>query len=162
MTAEEIKQAHSMRSIVDRYSIKVNRQGMCSCPFHGADRKPSMKIYKDSYYCFTCQRTGDIFSFIQEMDNCDFKTAFYSLGGEYQKPNKASRTALYRLKKAQEKREREAQKIKDDKFQNSMLIHAYRELLKKQTPLSEDWWYYLDKYEMAIIKDINMEGGVSS
>ena len=118
-----------------------------------------MKIYKDSYYCFTCQATGDIFTFIQNMDNCDFKTAFYSLGGEYQKPTKASKTALYRLEQAKKKREKEERKIKEKIVRNNTLIHASRELFKQSEPLSDDWWYYMDIYHMALIKDINMEGG---
>ena len=153
MTVEEIKQTYSMREIVERYGIRVKRDGMCSCPFHGADKHASMKIYKDSFHCFACGKNGDIFTFVQNMDNCDFKTAFYSLGGEYQKPTKASRTALYRLEKAKIKRQKEEQKRKDRITFNNTMIHATRELWKKSEPLSDDWWYYMDKYYMALIMD---------
>lgn len=155
MTVDEIKHTYSMREIVERYGIQIKRDGMCSCPFHGKDRKPSMKIYKDSYFCFTCHNSGDIFTFIQKMDNCDFKTAFYSLGGEYQKPTKASKTALYRLKKAKEKREREEQKMREKIRDNNEAIHFNRELFKKAVPLSNLWWSALDEYHMALIRDIN-------
>lgn len=157
MTVEEIKQTYSMREIVERYGIRIKRDGMCSCPFHGKDKHESMKIYKDSYYCFACHSAGDIFTFIQKMDSCDFKTAFYSLGGEYQKPTKASRTALYRMEKARIKKQKEEQRIKEKIARNNTLIHASRELFKQSDPLSDDWWYYMDIYCMAIIKDINME-----
>ena len=159
MTVEEIKQAYSMREIVERYGIRVNRAGFCNCPFHKGDRTASLKIYKDSYHCFGCNSNGDIFTFIQNMDNCDFKTAFYSLGGEYQKPTKASKTALYRLEQAKKKRAKEERKIKEKIVRNNTLIHASRELFKQSEPLSDDWWYYMDIYHMALIKDINMEGG---
>ena len=159
MTKEEIKQTYSMRETVERYGIMVNRAGFCNCPFHKGDRTASLKIYKDSYHCFGCNSNGDIFTFIQNMDNCDFKTAFYSLGGEYQKPTKASKTALYRLEQAKKKREKEEQKIKEKIIRNNTLIHASRELFKQSEPLSDDWWYYMDIYHMALIKDINMEGG---
>lgn len=158
MTVEEIKQTYSMRDIATRYGLEVKRDGMCCCPFHG-ERHPSMKIYKDSFHCFACGMNGDIFTFIQNMDNCDFKTAFYSLGGEYQKPTKASKTALYRLEKARKNKQKEEQKIKDKIVRNNTLIHASRELFKQSEPLSDDWWYYMDIYHMALIKDINMEGG---
>jgi len=159
MTKEEIKQTYSMREIVERYGIRVNRAGFCNCPFHKGDRTASLKIYKDSYHCFGCNSNGDIFTFIQNMDNCDFKTAFYSLGGEYQKPTKASKTALYRLEQARKNKEKEEQKIKEKIVRNNTLIHASRELFKQSEPLSDDWWFYMDIYYMALIKDINMEGG---
>lgn len=158
MTVEEIKQTYSMRDILSRYGIQV-RGNMCKCPFHGADKHPSMKVFKDGYNCFTCGANGDIFTFVQNMDNCDFKTAFYSLGGEYQKPTKASKTALYRLEKARKNKQKEEQKIKDKIVRNNTLIHASRELFKQSEPLSDDWWYYMDIYHMALIKDINLEGG---
>lgn len=153
MTVEEIKQTYSMREIVERYGVKVKRDGMCSCPFHGRDKHTSMKIYKDSFHCFACGKNGDIFTFVQNIDNCDFKTAFYSLGGEYQKPTKASKTALYRLEKAKIKRQKEEQKKKDKIARNNTLIHASRELFKQSKPLSDDWWYYMNLYSMALIKD---------
>ena len=148
-----------MREIVERYGIRINRSGFCSCPFHKGDRTPSMKVYEKDYHCHACGANGDIFTFIQNMDNCDFKTAFYSLGGEYQKPTKASKTALYRLEQARKKREKEEQKIKEKIIRNNTLIHASRELFKQSEPLSDDWWFYMDIYHMALIKDINMEGG---
>lgn len=154
MTVDEIKQTYSMREIAERYGVKVKRDGMCCCPFHG-EKHPSMKIYKDSYHCFACGNSGDIFTFIQNMDSCDFKTAFYSLGGEYEKDHRKSQMAKYRIEKAKEKRLRKEQKMKKITSKNNTLIHATRELFKKCEPLSDDWWHYMDLYHMALIRDIN-------
>lgn len=85
MTKEEIKQQNSMRDVLSRYGMVPNRAGFINCPFHPKDRTASMKIYKDSYYCFGCGATGDIFTFVQNMDNCDFKTLYHTWG-TYQKP----------------------------------------------------------------------------
>lgn len=41
----------SMQQILDKYGIKNNGK-MFSCPFHGEDKHPSAKIYKNSYCCF--------------------------------------------------------------------------------------------------------------
>lgn len=158
MTVDEIKATYSMRNIVERYGFHLNRAGFISCPFHTGDRSPSLKIYQKDFHCHACGANGDIFTFVQKMDNCDFKTAFYSLGGIYQKATDNSKIALYRLQKAKEKREREEQKAKRDKAANDTLIHASRELMRQSNPLSDAWWYYMDIYYMAIIKDINMEG----
>ena len=75
MTAEEIKSSMSMRDVAERYGTRIDRKGFCCCPFH-VEKTPSMKIYKDSYHCFGCGTSGDIFSFVMGMEHCDFKTAF--------------------------------------------------------------------------------------
>lgn len=95
MDKETIKQQNSMRDVLSRYGMVPNRAGFINCPFHPKDRTASMKIYKDSYYCFGCGATGDIFTFVQNMNNCDFKAAFTILGGTYQKPDFSSRRPAY-------------------------------------------------------------------
>ena len=96
------------------------------------------------------------------MDKCDFKTAFMSLGGTYEKPTKESRMALKRIERVRKKREREEQKKKELIVRNNTLIHASRELMRQSEPLSDDWWYYMDIYHMALLKDqIYEEGGAS-
>lgn len=153
MTVDEIKRLVSMREVVSRYNIEIKRNNMCSCPFHGQDKKPSMMIYKDSFFCFTCHATGDVFTFVQKMDNCDFKTAFYLLGGKYGKDHKASKMAEYHAQKAKEKRERERQKKNELVIKNNTYIHATRELAKKYKPLSDEWCYYMNLHCDALCKD---------
>lgn len=139
MTKEEIKNTYSMREIVERYGQHPNRAGFIRCPFHKGDNDASMKIYKDSYHCFGCGANGDIFTFIQRMDNCDFKTAFYSLGGTYEKPTFQSKLSVYRLKKQEEQRKKEEIKLKRKKELNNMLIDIYRDWMKKSEPFSDVW-----------------------
>ena len=91
MTVEEIKDNLTMQEVLAQYGIKV-RGNMCSCPFHGEDRHPSMQIFNDGYKCHTCLEYGDIFKFVQRMEGCDFKEAFLRLGGSYEKhKNESSR-----------------------------------------------------------------------
>lgn len=104
MTKDDIKQTVSMRSVVERYGIKINRSGFCKCPFH-SERTASMKIYKDSYYCFGCEKSGDVFTFVENIENCDFKTAFEMLGGTYSKPDSMTNLRQYRRQKRQETRQ---------------------------------------------------------
>ena len=139
MTAEELKQQYSMRTIVERYGLHPNRAGFVKCPFHSGDNTASMKIYKDSYHCFGCGENGDIFSFIQKMDNCDFKTAFYSLGGTYEKPTFESKLAIYQQKKREEERVRAANKAERERQLNNELISLYRRYMSRSEPLSEVW-----------------------
>jgi len=46
------------------------------CPFHD-ERSPSFSVepVEKVYYCFGCQASGDVFTFVQEMEGVDFKGA---------------------------------------------------------------------------------------
>lgn len=159
MTVDEIKQTYSMREIAERYGVKIKRDGMCSCPFHGKDKHPSMKIYKDSFHCFTCGANGDIFTFIQKTDNCDFKTAFYSLGGSYGDDHKAAQMAKYHAEKSRKNREKKEQERKEREQALLTEMHRYRELYQAQEEGTDLWWEYYDRYHKALLLLGNMEGG---
>ena len=113
MTREQIKDKYHMADILQRYNLKANRAGFIRCPFHTGDNSPSLKIYKDDFHCFSCGAHGDIFSFVQRMENVGFKEAFQILGGIYEKPTFESNLAVYRAKKRKQERQREEQKQKD-------------------------------------------------
>ena len=169
MTLEEIKENVTMRDVMDKYQIKVSRSNMCCCPIH-KEKHPSMKVYKDSFCCFSCGAHGDIFNLVQEVEKCDFKTAFIILGGTYDKDKKSVREALKCVEEA--RKEREARKEQDrierikkaDTFRaeyRKLLaeIIAYKELFLDAIPNSDAFWEYLDKYHMALLKEQNMLGG---
>ena len=166
MTLEEIKENVTMRDVMDKYKIKVSRSNMCCCPIH-KEKHPSMKIYKNSFYCFSCGAHGDIFSFVQEMEKCDFKTAFMFLGGTYDKDKKSVRNALKCVEAARKEREvrKERERIalieKSDAFRleyRNILaeICTYKKLFMEAIPNSDDFWEYLDKYHTALLKEQNM------
>jgi len=52
------------------------RARIALCPFH-ADRNPSFALYEDTatYFCFTCQETGDSINLIMKLRECDFTEA---------------------------------------------------------------------------------------
>jgi DNA primase len=54
------------------------------CPFHD-ERTPSFGIdpTKKVYYCFGCQASGDVFTFVQETEGLDFKGALELLADRY-------------------------------------------------------------------------------
>ena len=163
MTVDEIKSTYSMRDIVERYGFHPNKAGFIPCPFH-KERTASMKIFKDSYCCFgECGETGDIFTFVQKMDNCDFKTAFYSLGGTYQKPTTSSKIAVYKAKKAKETRLKKEEKIRAKIRFNNMLIGIYVSAMKRLEPLSDAWCDCMNEYTKCLGRDEylqnELEGG---
>jgi hypothetical protein len=43
--------------------LRWPRSGKMSCPLH-KDKTPSLQLYQDSYYCFSCSATGDAYGLI--------------------------------------------------------------------------------------------------
>lgn len=137
MTSEEIKQAYSMRDILARYGLEPNRKGFINCPFH-QEKTNSMKIYQKDFHCFGCGINGDIFTFVQEMDDLTFKEAFSVLGGEYEH-SLESQIKVYRAKKERERKELQEQKLRAKISMNNLLIDTYRKWLSKSAPLTQAW-----------------------
>ena len=76
--AQVIRDSVSMDQILALYGYTV-KHGFMVCPFHG-DKDPSMKIYTgrnghSGWHCFGCGKGGSVIDFVQEHENCDFKTA---------------------------------------------------------------------------------------
>lgn len=143
MTREEILESLTMAEVLRQYGIEINRNSMCSCPFHGKDRHPSMKVYKTGYNCFTCGANGDLFKFVQEYENCDFKTAFYKLGGNYNHQDKRASMVAQRSRERL-KKEREQKELAETQFKRelSQCITICRVGAEYYEPLSDEWCFY--------------------
>ena len=70
---ETVKQNTSARQVAEFYGAKINKNGMCQCPFH-SDKTPSMKI-DERYYCFGCQETGDAIDYVSKLFNIGLRDA---------------------------------------------------------------------------------------
>lgn len=78
---DEILQLLNMQDILTKYNIKT-RNDMYSCPFH-KDRTPSAKAYEKSYYCFSCNNSGDLIQFVQTLFNLSFKEAMQKINEDF-------------------------------------------------------------------------------
>lgn len=68
-----VKANVTARQAAEFYGVKVNRYGMCCCPFH-SDRHPSMKI-DTRFYCFGCGEKGDAIDFVAKYFGLGLKDA---------------------------------------------------------------------------------------
>jgi DNA primase len=152
MTSDEIKRSLSMREVVERYGIHIDRKGFCCCPFH-KEKTGSMKIYKDSYNCFGCGANGDIFSFVMGMDHCDFKTAYVALGGSYEGKSDYQRNLYhYHLQK---RKESELKRRKREEQERIDIINEIplQKLFKQLSPVfSDDWCDAVNRLEYLFNK----------
>lgn len=79
---EEIKNRNPIEDVISGY-VTLKRSGNTlqgSCPFH-SDRTPSFTVYPQtrSYYCFGCQASGDVITFVMKTENLDYIDAVRAL-----------------------------------------------------------------------------------
>jgi DNA primase len=76
---EVVKQQADIVRIIGDY-IKLKKAGAQNyaglCPFHG-EKTPSFSVHatKQFYYCFGCHEKGDVFKFVQKIENITFPEA---------------------------------------------------------------------------------------
>ena len=77
--AQTVKQQADILKIVGEY-VRLKKAGAQNytglCPFH-SEKTPSfsVNVSRQFYYCFGCHETGDVFSFIQKIENVSFPEA---------------------------------------------------------------------------------------
>lgn len=75
---DEIRTQNDIVSVISEY-IALKPKGSSYfglCPFHN-ESTPSFSVSADKqfYYCFGCGESGNVYSFIMRMENCDFPEA---------------------------------------------------------------------------------------
>jgi len=83
---EKVREAVDIVDLVNHYT-DLRRNGsqyMGRCPFH-EDNSPSFSVNQTEkvYYCFGCQVSGDLFSFVMEKEALDFPAAIEYLADMY-------------------------------------------------------------------------------
>jgi len=76
---DTLKREHPIAEVVARYGVQLRRHGralVALCPFH-QETKPSFTVDPGVglWYCFGCDRGGDVISFVMEMADVGFVEA---------------------------------------------------------------------------------------
>ncbi|HVK88783.1 MAG TPA: DNA primase [Kofleriaceae bacterium] len=82
----QIREAADIVAVIGQYVQlkKAGRNWKGLCPFHG-EKTPSFNVHPDrgTFYCFGCQKKGDAFSFIQELEGKSFVEAVEQLANRF-------------------------------------------------------------------------------
>ncbi|MGA1052539.1 MAG: CHC2 zinc finger domain-containing protein, partial [Ilumatobacteraceae bacterium] len=81
---ERVRAAASIVDVVGQH-VQLRRTGrnwVGLCPFH-AEKTPSFNVREETgrYRCFGCDKSGDVFTFVQEIEHVDFAGAVEQLAG---------------------------------------------------------------------------------
>lgn len=76
--ADRVKQQADIVRVVGEY-VRLKKSGQNYtglCPFHG-EKTPSFAVHpvKQIFHCFGCGKGGDVFTFVMEMEKCQFPEA---------------------------------------------------------------------------------------
>lgn len=126
---EAVKQSVTTRQAAERYGMKVNRNGMCVCPFHN-DKNPSMKVDR-RFYCFGCGATGDVIDFVSRLHGIGSKEAALMLAQDFSIPYEDSRNARKQPILPRLRRETEEQKFKRMERHCYQVLSDYYHLLRR-------------------------------
>ena len=103
---EAVRTGNDITDVVSGY-VRLERKGkrfFGLCPFH-AEKTPSFSVdpEKQFFYCFSCNKGGDVFKFVQEIERVDFAESLRRLAARAhvalpedarQDPEQARRKAL--------------------------------------------------------------------
>jgi len=81
---QKVKDAINIRDLIQKHGVTLKRTGSVmvgSCPFH-TERHGSFVAYEDSYHCYGCNASGDVFSFIMQKLGMTFPDALAYLAQE--------------------------------------------------------------------------------
>lgn len=124
---DEIKNIITMKDIINKYGIK-HKGDMFNCPFH-KDKNASAKFYRNSFYCFSCNKTGDLIQFVQLLYNLNFQEAMQKINLDFglglDNNTKIDKNKILEI----ERRRREEELAKKRKTESYIkLADQYREL----------------------------------
>lgn len=161
MTPAEIKTRFRLRDEIASRGIEINRTGFCRCPIHANDDTPSMKIYdsQNAWYCYACQKGGDIIDFVQLVDHLSFRDACRQISGEDLTRESRARIDRAKLKREAERIREQKQRRKERELESK--ICDYWNEMKEYEPTSMMWGWLYGKWQKALYRYSELTGGLA-
>ncbi len=136
---EQVKERLNVSELIGEY-LKLEKSGTnykALCPFHN-EKTPSfmVNVERNFWYCFGCQKGGDIFSFLMEIEGLEFREALERLAErtgvdlpKFQKINpeeKSQKQKLYEILEV-------SAKFYQYQFEKSVKAEPIKKYLKDRT-----------------------------
>lgn len=68
----------------DNLELQPDGTWRCACPLHGGKNTSSFTVFSDNrYYCYSCQKSGDIFSYVMNREGLLFFQTLELLADKY-------------------------------------------------------------------------------
>ncbi len=113
---DELKSKNNLTDVVSKY-VTLEQKGRNfwgRCPFHHEKTASfSVNSVEQFYYCFGCHKSGDVISFIMEIESLDFADAVKFLAERVKMPLPDMRYDEEKLKETRKKKERIYDLLKD-------------------------------------------------
>ena len=132
---EEVKRKNDIVSVVSKY-IQLEQRGSkfwgC-CPFHH-EKTASFCVdqYEGLYHCFGCKEGGDVITFVQKMESCDFHDAVARLA-------EAAKMEMPAMKNDEELFKRKKQRDRILKTLAAANEHYHKNIYKNEAKKAQDY-----------------------
>lgn len=151
-----VKSKIPLESVLSCFGVDISKNPT-NCPLHSSKGGKCLGFNSETWHCFHCEESGNIFSLVMKHNNCDFKNALlwiakeYSLEDEYEE---CKRNYIERLKQESKKEDKEVKyqflnlvsgKNKDwaeaSELLRNYVINKIRIFTTKDDKNSEMWVY---------------------
>ena len=109
---ERVKSYNSMPSVLSSFGVDTSRNPT-SCPFHSSSGGKCLGFNRETAHCFHCEGSWNVYSFVKQIKNCDFKEALEylcNLAGLQDELEISKRKYLEKLKENQTNEEDQIRK----------------------------------------------------
>lgn len=113
---ETIKASVSVKQAAHFYGLTFQSNGMARCPFHD-DRRPSLKLNEDYFFCFGCGASGDVVDLTAKLFDIDRREAAQKLCQDFEIASDCSATQRVASRRHQ-------------RFRGEVLLKEYLNLLR--------------------------------
>jgi phage/plasmid primase-like uncharacterized protein len=133
-TAEQIKSRVKMRDVLQAYGLPYQRR--MKCPIHNGNDN-NFEVKEESFMCYSYCGGGDVITFVQLMNSCDFRGACEWLDrtftlGLYEKPSLTQYRASQRAAEQRQREREDLERKKEHSRKSYNLLCQYFRWLNKQ------------------------------
>jgi DNA primase len=145
-TIEAVRQRVSIVTVIGE-RMKLERRGQSHvglCPFH-KEKSPSfhVNVERGFFYCFGCKASGNVISFVQQLDGLTFPEAVRQIAERAGIEIVETGSALERKQEAEERRRR------DELYEANLAAAEFYERCLTEHPLASYAWAELARRELS-------------